>query len=308
MPQANPTGGANSERLEDVTFPQARIDINDNLEALQTLNSGNGEPSTKAAFMQWLDTNTDPAVLKIRNSANNDWIEVGSLSATDYATKGITAIANGGTGATTASAGIAALLPDQSGNSDKVLKTDGSALSWATAKPAGSVIETFTLPCANKSITVGSGTYTSANVTAAQTLTTTYADLTGSSIAYTPPAGTQLVIYKFQYYYKYVGIHALWHTKFYIDSDEVTKARHTNSHYIYSETTNTFEWPIVISGSADTTTGQIAANGWTSNKTLKMQSRIYDSPHVTALHETQFWDGASQSELSIPTISITAIS
>ena len=44
MPQANPTGGSNSERLENVTFPQARIDINDNLEALQTLNSGNSEP------------------------------------------------------------------------------------------------------------------------------------------------------------------------------------------------------------------------------------------------------------------------
>jgi hypothetical protein len=131
MPQANPTGGANSERLENVTFPQARIDINDNLEALQTLNSGNSEPSTKAAFMQWLDTNTDPAVLKIRNAGNTSWIEVGSLSATEYASKGLTAIANGGTGQVTAAAAIAALLPNQSGNSGKSLTTDGSALSWA---------------------------------------------------------------------------------------------------------------------------------------------------------------------------------
>ena len=30
MPQANPTGGSNSERLENVTFPQARIDIKRN--------------------------------------------------------------------------------------------------------------------------------------------------------------------------------------------------------------------------------------------------------------------------------------
>ena len=131
MPQANPTGGANSERLENVTFPQARIDINDNLEALQTLNSGNSEPSTKAAFMQWLDTSTDPAVLKIRNAGNTSWIEVGSLSATEYASKGLTAIANGGTGQVTAAAAIAALLPNQSGNSGKSLTTDGSALSWA---------------------------------------------------------------------------------------------------------------------------------------------------------------------------------
>ena len=132
MPQANPTGGANSERLENVTFPQARIDLNDNLEALQTLNSGNSEPSTKAAFMQWLDTSSDPAVLKIRNAANNAWIEVGSLSATEYASKGLTAIANGGTGQTTAAAAIAALLPSQGGNSGKSLSTDGSVLSWAS--------------------------------------------------------------------------------------------------------------------------------------------------------------------------------
>jgi len=131
MPQANPTGGSNSERLENVTFPQARIDINDNFEALQTLNSGNSEPSTKAAFMQWLDTSSSPAVLKIRNAGNTSWVEVGSLSTTDFATKGLTAIANGGTGQVTAAAAIAALLPSQGGNSGKSLTTDGSALSWA---------------------------------------------------------------------------------------------------------------------------------------------------------------------------------
>jgi len=142
MPQANPTGGANSERLENVTFPQARIDINDNLEALQTLNSGNSEPSTKAAFMQWLDTSSSPAVLKVRNAANTSWIEVGSLSSTLYKSLGVTDVANGGTGATTAAAGIAALLPSQSGNSGKTLTTDGSALSWAISS-LGASVSTF---------------------------------------------------------------------------------------------------------------------------------------------------------------------
>ena len=43
------------------------------------------------------------------------------------------AIANGGTGATTASSAAAALLPDQSSNSGKYLTTDGSGtLSWGT--------------------------------------------------------------------------------------------------------------------------------------------------------------------------------
>ena len=130
MPQANPSGGANSERLENGTFPQARIDINDNLEALQTLNSGNSEPSTKAAFMQWLDTSSDPAVLKVRNAANSSWGEVGSLSSTLFKSLGVTEIANGGTGQTTAATAIAALLLAQANNSGKVLTTDGSALSW----------------------------------------------------------------------------------------------------------------------------------------------------------------------------------
>ena len=131
MPQANPTGNSNSERLENVTFPQARIDINDNFEALQTLNSGNSEPTTKAAFMQWLDTSSDPAVLKIRNSTNQSWIPVGSLSSSLFKSLGITDIANGGTGKDNKDDAIAALLPAQSGNQGKSLVTNGSVLSWA---------------------------------------------------------------------------------------------------------------------------------------------------------------------------------
>lgn len=45
-------------------------------------------------------------------------------------------IAYGGTGATTASAAINALLPSQSGNSGKYLTTDGSVASWTTPSNA----------------------------------------------------------------------------------------------------------------------------------------------------------------------------
>ena len=44
------------------------------------------------------------------------------------------AIANGGTGQTTANAALNALLPSQSGNTGKVLKTDGTNASWSNAK------------------------------------------------------------------------------------------------------------------------------------------------------------------------------
>jgi hypothetical protein len=48
---------------------------------------------------------------------------------------GTVAIANGGTGQTTANAGLNALLPSQTSNSGKVLQTDGTNATWQT--PAG---------------------------------------------------------------------------------------------------------------------------------------------------------------------------
>ena len=192
MPQANPTGGANSERLENVTFPQARIDINDNLEALQTLNSGNSEPSTKAAFMQWLDTSADPAVLKVRNAANSSWVEVGSLSSTLFKSLGVTEIANGGTGQTTAATAIAALLPAQANNSGKVLTTDGSALSWGSGVSFAKVWD-------QKSAGTGGGTSGSANTWHTRTLTNIQGSswLTLSSNQFTlSGAGTYLIKFR----------------------------------------------------------------------------------------------------------------
>lgn len=51
---------------------------------------------------------------------------------------GTLAIANGGTGQTTANAAFNALAPSQTGNSGKYLTTDGSNTSWAT-NPLGTV-------------------------------------------------------------------------------------------------------------------------------------------------------------------------
>jgi len=52
---------------------------------------------------------------------------------------GVVAIANGGTGATTAVNAINALLPAQAGNAGRLLKTDGTSLSWSAASGAGTV-------------------------------------------------------------------------------------------------------------------------------------------------------------------------
>ena len=51
-----------------------RADLNNCLDAIVSNNSSGSEPATKFAYMWWVDTSND--ILKIRNSANNAWIDL----------------------------------------------------------------------------------------------------------------------------------------------------------------------------------------------------------------------------------------
>ena len=57
-----------------------RTDLNNALAAIQSNNSNSSSPATTVAYQWWADTNA--GVLKIRNSANNDWIELFQLDGT----------------------------------------------------------------------------------------------------------------------------------------------------------------------------------------------------------------------------------
>ena len=67
-----------------------RSDLNNSLAAIVSNNSGAAQPSTTYAYQWWADTNT--GLLKIRNAANNGYIIVGSLSATNL---GLLSLAGG---------------------------------------------------------------------------------------------------------------------------------------------------------------------------------------------------------------------
>jgi len=54
-----------------------RGDINDNLEAIVTLNSGSGAPADTFPYMFWVDTTS--AKIRQRNAANTAWIEIGDI-------------------------------------------------------------------------------------------------------------------------------------------------------------------------------------------------------------------------------------
>lgn len=117
-----------SDLIENTTFPLVREQLNDTLEAVFTINSGNSAPSNAVEHEPFINTSNSPATLEIKTSSG--YITLGVLDPAGFEVGGITPIANGGTGQTTASAGIAALLPSQTGNADKTLVTDGSSLSW----------------------------------------------------------------------------------------------------------------------------------------------------------------------------------
>jgi hypothetical protein len=131
MPQSDQT-------VQNAAFPTVRADINDNLAALFSQSSGASAPAVTVAFQPWIDISSSPAIWKVRNATNTGWITIGVFDST-FAPGGVTPIANGGTGETTASSAINALVPTQAGNAEKFLKTDGTLVSWATAAAGASI-------------------------------------------------------------------------------------------------------------------------------------------------------------------------
>ena len=57
-----------------------RTDLNNALAAIQSNNSNSSSPATTVAYQWWADTTN--GVLKIRNSSNNDWVELFQLDGT----------------------------------------------------------------------------------------------------------------------------------------------------------------------------------------------------------------------------------
>lgn len=198
--------------------------------------------------------------------------------------------------------GVAELSASGTASSSTYLRGDNS---WGAVGGAGSILEMVPLVCDGRSITVGSGTYTAQDVTAVQIPTASYADFSGSLLAYTPPSGAQAVIYDFHWAYSYGDNQHMHHLNFYIDSDEVTSARRTSSGYGYHDHLADFRWVIAIGDGNETATGKLAS--WSSSKTLKMQVRAYSTSHQAQLHEMEYWDGAGATHIMRPTLTITAI-
>ena len=67
------------QSVQNATFPTVRADINNNLAALFSDNSGSTAPSVTVAYQDWIDTSGADAVWKKRNAANNAWLTVATF-------------------------------------------------------------------------------------------------------------------------------------------------------------------------------------------------------------------------------------
>jgi hypothetical protein len=174
----------------------------------------------------------------------------------------------------------------------------------------GQVLETLSGVCDGRSVTVSSGTYTLPNVTAHQSLTSTYQVITGSTINYKPPTGTTQVVYSIllqisrDSVISSGGNYSGYSSKLYIDNVQYGAKHHVHLYDNIGWKRITF---IIDIGTNDPSNGKIG--DWTSNKVIELKAIEYDNTAEAKLHMSQHGDhyGASNSDILKPELTITAI-
>ena len=189
------------------------------------------------------------------------------------------------------------------GTAGQVLKSNGNAPpTWSGG--AQRILEVVASPCDGSTISSSNGDVTFQNVTGQQSLSTTFTDVTGSKITYTPPTGTTQVIYEFNFQMSRLDALAISHYRMYIAGNEVTYARSELAAEDGCIRT-TIRWIFNIGGSQNNATGR--QSSWTSGKEIKLQAEDYGGSYDVQLHETNWWNGTSTDQFSMPTLSLTAI-
>ena len=186
------------------------------------------------------------------------------------------------------------------------LRLNGSEF---TSTATGSVIEELNSLCNTASL---KGRATIEVVTAAQNLTTTYADVAGSKVsAYTCPAGTSEIVYETSFLLAGVDATPMTHWRLYYSTDgssftEVTEAKTNCSVGTFGADKINLRWVFKVNaGSDDSTVGQFSAA--TPELWFKWKSRNYTTAYEGKLHETNYFDGVISSQFSLPSISVKAI-
>lgn len=175
------------------------------------------------------------------------------------------------------------------------------------------LLESFQLPCDGIAFSRPNGvSFTPTQVTAHQDLTNIDAVISGSSVTYTPPAGTKIVVYEFSFVVGADSVNddAKASFKLFLDSDEVTafysmvKSPGGNDGFPPGWQTVKYAFRI---GSGDNT-GSGRVNTWTSNKTITLKG-VSTAADVATCHRTFHYNlTAANTRFVRPLIGITALS
>jgi hypothetical protein len=181
-----------------------------------------------------------------------------------------------------------------------------------SAGGGNNILEVLTGVADGRSVTTPSGTYTFGNVTNYQNMTTSYVDLTGSTMAYTPPAGATKVSYEYNFMFDCIGYSGISHFKLLVDNTEVIPAyKNVASNYYSSYHHGNFDTSIFyvfdLTASTDNASlGQFSS--WSTNKTLKVQGREYDGSYQSAVHYNVYTAAVAVAQYVQPILTITAYS
>jgi hypothetical protein len=172
----------------------------------------------------------------------------------------------------------------------------------------GEVIEELHAVCASTSLR---GKALIQNVTAYQSLSTGYADVTGSRVEnYIIPKGTTNIVYEYSFHTKFEMQHAISHWKLFYKVGEGTWTEASQARMdvsaTYYDMRQICRWVFEVGGTETASIGKLAAKAGDSFH-VRWQARNYHANHSMTLHLTQYWDGGSGDQFSRPLVMIKAI-
>lgn len=145
-----------------------------------------------------------------------------------------------------------------------------------------------------------------------QVFSTTYGNVQGSTVTYTPPAVAKKVIYECCFSIATRdAVHSIGHFKFQIDGVDVTYSKYTVSANSQIHTLINFKWVINCDASSnDANTGSFTE--WTDSKVLRVVARDYGTSHRIKAGAPYYWDGTGYNDNNsganfLPNVTITAI-
>tara|TARA_B000000557_G_scaffold72881_1_gene57809 strand:+ start:254 stop:832 length:579 start_codon:yes stop_codon:yes gene_type:complete len=177
----------------------------------------------------------------------------------------------------------------------------------------GNILEQIAYVADGRTLSTSAGNITVPNVTAKQDISgTTYVDLTGTNIDYTPPSGATSVLYEVLFSYAYNALGSSGYLSPFVrvalDGTVINSSRKGHLWNSGWDAEMRIAIPIQIVGASDDIANMKVAS-WGSARTIKTQISTYNAGNYRfASHYNYYGPGSSVQYVVPPFIKITAYS